>query len=230
MWRLGELCVWSARTGRLTRETTLDNTQNHEEQTATQVTPQQVTHTAPVVSPPSVVEALTYGKRGVVTGFVLGAIVAVAVFSLCGNQRDNDHNHSRRHWHRMERFHSTRDTDAMQHMRHMRQMLDRYRDQDTQPPFMSEDQGSGTSYQLEKMEAFEKALSDLGRQAGMSAQLGGSRGSGTGELGDLMSAWLQSQQRLGTPDATPTQGKRPASQTGATLGDELGQLTQDSGK
>ena len=130
----------------------------------------------------------------------------------------------------MERFHSTRDVDAMQHMRHVRQMLNRHRDQDTQPPFMSEDRGGGTSYQLEKMEAFEKALSDLGHQAGMSAQLGGSRGSGTGELGDLMSAWLQSQQRLGTPDATPPQGKRPASQAEATLGDELGQLTQDSGK
>lgn len=208
----------------------MDNTQNHEEQTATQVTPQQVTHTAPVASPPSIVEALTYGKRGVVTGFILGAIAAVAVFSLCGHHRDNDHNHSRRHWHRMERFHSTRDTDAMQHLRDMHQMLDSFGSQDTQPPFMSEDQGGGTSYQLEKMEAFEKALSDLGHQAGVSAQLGGSRGSGTGELGDLMNAWLQSQQQLGAPDATPPQGKRPASQAGTTLGDELGQLMQDSGK
>lgn len=223
MWRLSELCLWSARTERLTWEKTLDNTQNHEEQTATQVTPQQVAQTAPVAAPPSIVEALTYGKRGVVTGFILGAIVAVAVFSLCGNQRDNDHNHSRRHWHRMERTHSFRHADAMQHMRRMR---DRHQGQDTQPPLMSEDQGSGTSYQLEKMEAFEKALSDLGHQAA-AGQLGTAHGSSAAEL---LGALVQSQQQLGAPDATPPQGKHPASQAGTTLGDELGQLMQDSGK
>ena len=224
---------------------TLDNTQNHEEQTATQVTPQQVAQTAPVASPPSVVEALTYGKRGVVTGFILGAIVAVAVFSLCGHHRDNEHNHSRRHWHRMERFHSTRDTDAMQHMRDMRdmsQMLDSFGSQGVQPPFMLEDQGSGTSYQLEKMQAFEKALSDTGRQAAAAGQAGGAHGPSAAELGNLLGAWMQSQKGQGTPDSPISSGgvgapskhhstqTQTQTQTQNSLEDALSQAAKDAGQ